>query len=407
MNRLVDQKRSSGQLWLTFGLCFIFGAFGGLSATLLPSYLTQLTNDTILKETDHSGAIVNAIFIYGMLAGGILLGYLGDKYGRRIAVLLSALFLSVFTLLTALASTFMALVCCRFLTGCGVGGILLTTTILLAEIWPVNKKTVILGMVSICFPVGIFSTGLITYNIAEWRSAFLIGLVPLLLLIPALFYIPESSNWLLTMKERKQHNSVLAKKDIGAIIKGSIIYGSMLIGLWAILAWLPSWIQTLVTSGGQQEVGISMMLLATGSVVSGFFSGWLCKKIDTRIIMLTCFAGCFLFAMLLFIFTTQVDILTYFYITAIAVFFGISQGVLNVYIPSLFEVENRSASTGICFNISRLFTATVVFFIGWLVDRLNGFTNALFIFSFIFIIGFIVTLFLKTKRNEPGILPAV
>jgi cyanate permease len=78
-------------------------------------------------------------------------------------------------------------------------------------------------------------------------------------------------------------------------------------------------------------------------------------------------------------------------------FFGISQGALNFYIPELFPTAVRSSATGFCFNIGRTFTASVVFFVGWLVQALGGYGNALFIFSFIFLIGFIITMFAKEK----------
>jgi hypothetical protein len=86
-----------------------------------------------------------------------------------------------------------------------------------------------------------------------------------------------------------------------------------------------------------------------------------------------------------------------------AFFFGISQGALSVYIPSLFPTKVRASATGFCFNIGRLFTATVVFFIGALVTFLGGYGNAVFIFSFIFLIGLITTFFSKEK-NQTTIL---
>jgi uncharacterized membrane protein len=63
----------------------------------------------------------------------------------------------------------------------------------------------------------------------------------------------------------------------------------------------------------------------------------------------------------------------------------------------------RASATGFCFNIGRLFTATVVFFIGALVTFLDGYGNAVFIFSFIFLVGLITTFFSKEK-NQTSIL---
>jgi len=79
----------------------------------------------------------------------------------------------------------------------------------------------------------------------------------------------------------------------------------------------------------------------------------------------------------------------------LAIFFGISQGALAVYIPLLFPAVIRASATGFCFNVGRIFTGTAVFFIGALVTWLGGYGNAIFIFSFIFIIGFTATFLSK------------
>jgi hypothetical protein len=73
--------------------------------------------------------------------------------------------------------------------------------------------------------------------------------------------------------------------------------------------------------------------------------------------------------------------------------FGISQGLLSVYVPLLFPVSIRASATGFCFNISRFFTAAGVFFVGAWVTILGGYGNSLFAFSFVFLIGFLFLLF--------------
>ena len=67
----------------------------------------------------------------------------------------------------------------------------------------------------------------------------------------------------------------------------------------------------------------------------------------------------------------------------------------------LFPVSVRATATGFCFNIGRPFTATAVLFVGVLVSSLGGYGNALFIFSFVFAIGLIVTIFSKKDTSEP------
>lgn len=183
------------------------------------------------------------------------------------------------------------------------------------------------------------------------------------------------------------------------IVKGSLIYGSMLIGLWAVFAWLPTWVQSLVTGDGQKERGISLMIFAGGGITGGVASGWLANRIGLKATMLLCFAGSFVISLVLFKFTDRLSAAAFAGMAGMALLFGISQGVLNAYIPGLFPSAVRSTATGICFNVSRVFTATAVFFIGWLVTSFGGYGSALFYFSFVFLVGGVVMLFTKQPAH--------
>ena len=159
----------------------------------------------------------------------------------------------------------------------------------------------------------------------------------------------------------------------------------MLIGLWAIFSWLPTWIQSLITTGdAQKERGLSMMMLGMGGLTGGFLSGWLTNAIGAKKSMLLCFAVCAVVSLILFKTNVSFSPIIYAEIILLALFFGASQGVLSVYIPDLFPVDIRGTATGFCFNTGRVLTAIAVLFVGVLVTELGGYSNALFIFSWVF-----------------------
>ena len=113
--------------------------------------------------------------------------------------------------------------------------------------------------------------------------------------------------------------------------------------------------------------------------------------------MLLCFGGCFTLALLLFKGHGAFTALTMANIAGLALMFGISQGLLSVYIPLLFPVPIRATATGLCFNFGRYFTAAAVYFVGALVTTLGGYGNSLLTFSMVFLIGFA---FLKFARRS-------
>src|SRR5690606_17977507 len=104
----------------------------------------------------------------------------------------------------------------------------------------------------------------------------------------------------------------------------------MLIGLWAIFSWLPTWVQSLLPGAdAQKERGISMMLLGMGGLSGGFLSGWLANALSLRKAMVVCFSVCAVLSFVLFKTNTVFSTMVYAEIGVLAFFFGASQGVLS------------------------------------------------------------------------------
>ena len=404
-----EDQRVTPYLWMFFSVCFISSAFGGIVSTLMSVYLPVVMKDLQLSpdpgEQVRISAYINAVFIFGWAIGGFVWGVISDRIGRKKALLLAIGCYAVFTILTGMLPIWWAIVLCRMMSGFGVGGVLVIGFTFISEVWPSKSKAVFMGILSIAFPVGIFSAGLINYLVSSWRQAFLSGLVPLFLAVAGVWIIKESVSW----KKDKQHIlrsnnpaetlfSAGFRKDL---VIGSITFGSMLIGLWAIFSWLPTWVQSLITDyDGQKERGITMMLLGMGGLTGGFFSGWFLNAVGTRKAMLMCFAVCSVLSFILFKTNAVFTPLVYIETGVLAFFFGISQGVLSYYIPQLFPTGIRATATGFCFNIGRLFTGTAVLFVGILVTVLGGYGNAIYLFSLVFVIGLVVVLLIRKMEHK-------
>ena len=396
--------------WVLFAICFLGTAFAGIISTLMSVYLPVAVRDLLgnkdSNELNNISAYINSIFIYGGAVGGFISGILSDKLGRKFAVIFSIASYGIFTILTGLMPNWWAVVICRFFSGFGLGAVLVTTNTIMIEEWPKKTRAIFVGILSIAIPVGIFSAGVIDYFVSSWRQAFLVGILPTALAILSFWSLRESDQWKnnrnIDSGKNRNNDSLFSGSHIKDLVLGSIIFGTMLIGLWAIFSWLPTWMQTLITSGdGQKERGIGMMMLGMGGLIGGFLSGWLINAFGARNSMLLCFSVCTVLSFVLLKTNTSFSSIIYMEIAVLAFFFGASQGVLSVYIPNLFPVAIRGTATGFCFNIGRLFTATAVLFVGVLVTELGGYGNALFIFSLVFVLGLIVTFFASPVQS-PG-----
>ena len=406
---LAAEKKSTGKFAIVFITCFLSTLFGGVISMLMSVYLPVAVKDLLGNVSEEKmndvSAWINAVFIFGWMFGGIAWGVICDKIGRSRSVVLSTACFGLFAIITGLSSSWFLVSICRFFSGFGIGGVLVTTVILIEELWSEKKKAIIQGIVSLAMPVGFFAAGAINNFTEDWRTAFWIGIVPLLLAAIAAFTLQESEKWQENRTGSKQKENsgrqLFTTEYRKNLLIGSVVFGAMLIGLWAIFSWAPTWVQSISSSADvQQQRGLAMMILAAGGITGSFFSGWIVNAIGINKTMLMCFAACFIMTVIVFKFNNDVTVITFAEMAVLAFFFGISQGALAVYIPALFPTAICASATGFCFNAGRLFTGTVVFFIGALVSLLGGYGNAVFVFSFVFIIGFIATMFSKRVKTN-------
>ncbi|ULQ54253.1 MFS transporter [Flavihumibacter fluvii] len=404
----IQKERITAYHWALFAICFFGTAFAGTVSTLMSVYLPvavkDLLGDTSSEDMNYISAYINAVFVFGGAFGGFFAGWLSDRAGRKSGVIFSIACYGLFTILTGYMETWWGVVICRFFSGFGLGAVLVTTNILMMEVWPEKSRAIFVGILTISIPVGIFSAGVIDYFVSSWRQGFMIGYIPVAIALLSVWVLRESDKW-------KFHRADILGKPTSTenifslphrwdLVVGSIIFGTMLIGLWAIFSWLPTWIQSLIVTGdGQKERGLSMMMLGMGGLTGGFLSGWITNAIGLRKSMVLSFAVCALASFVLFKTNAVFSPVIYAEILVLALFFGISQGVLSVYIPNLFPVRIRGTATGFCFNIGRIFTATAVLFVGVLVHALGGYSNSLFTFSLVFLLGLGVTLFAKEDAS--------
>ena len=394
--------------WTIFSLCMFAYILSGTVSTLMSVYLPVAIPDLMHRkiseaEMGETGAFINAVFLYGWMSGGLLFGLVSDLAGRVKTLAFCAALYGISTCLVVVVPNWYALMGLRFVTGMGVGGVLLLSTVYISEIWEKKIRPVMLGILAVSFPIGIVATGSLNMIFSAWRPAFGLGLLPVAIAVLILFLAPESDAWQrIKSAPPSKPERIFDSANRPSLIKGSVIFGAVLIGLWGIFSWLPTWVQSLLAVGqdGQTERGLTMVLLGIGGIIGGVLSGFLVKQLGSRKTLMITFSGCITVCCLLFITNHTFSKIIYFETALLALFFGISQGSLSSYIPELFPVLIRATATGFCFNIGRFFTATAVFFIGALVTVLGGFGNALLVFSIPFLIALITAWLSRDQESS-------
>ncbi|HNR07503.1 MAG TPA: MFS transporter [Saprospiraceae bacterium] len=405
-------KKISAQHQWTLGLSLIAYLFAGTVSTLVSVYLPVIVNDlkgyrVPEQELGTLGAFVNAFFLYGWMAGGILMGLLGDRFGRKKILALSTALYGAATLLIVFVHDWRLMMFYRILAGLGVGGTLVLSTVMISETWPEKSRAVIQGILSVSFPVGIVATGGLNILFEIWRRAFWLGLIPILVATLMILFLKEPATWNRSASQGTKLKALLHPPVRYNLISGILIFGSVLIGLWGLFSWMPTWVQSILPEGyaGTRERGLTMMLLGIGGITGGLFSGFLVRVLGARKTLSLAFTGLTAVSLILFLTNPRFSEIIYPETVLLALFFGISQGSLSHYIPELFPSPIRAAATGLCFNIGRFFTATAVFFVGSLVTLFGGFGNALLVFSITFVIAFLAVYFTRAEPERQLPIP--
>jgi AAHS family 4-hydroxybenzoate transporter-like MFS transporter len=149
---------------------------------------------------------VFSIGLAGTMAGGFLFGYLGDRIGRRPAIILATAAFSVLTMAIAFAGSYEALLALRFLDGIAIGGMLPLSWALNIEFAPKRYRSTIVTTVMVGYSLGTALGGPIAIWLIPqfgWGSVFLVGGgLSLLSAIGLIFMLPESIRFLAS-KERE------------------------------------------------------------------------------------------------------------------------------------------------------------------------------------------------------------
>jgi len=193
------------------GLPFVVSIFTGL-ALVFDGFDIQAVSfvaPTLLSEwgiTRPQLAPVLAAALIGMALGAMLMGPVGDKLGRRSALIVSMGVVAAGSLLSACADTPQELIVYRLITGLGLGGSLPNATSLMMEFAPLAVRNLLVCITIIGVPVG----GVIGAEAAAqllpafgWRSVFLVGaILPSLLALGMWLEMPESPRFLARRPER-------------------------------------------------------------------------------------------------------------------------------------------------------------------------------------------------------------
>lgn len=174
-------------------ILFIKGAFG-LSST--------------------SQEIVVSSVLIGAVIGAAISGFLADRYGRRIMIILASIIFGLGAIFTALTPDVYTLIAGRIGVGVAIGMASFIVPLYIAEVAPVNIRGALVSLNQLAVTIGIVSSYMVDLAFAScggWRWMLGLAVIPSLILTIGMYFMPASPRWLLSKGFKEKAVLVLQK----------------------------------------------------------------------------------------------------------------------------------------------------------------------------------------------------
>ena len=387
------------------------------------------------KATEF-GPYTTSVFLVGWAVGGLILGAMGDRFGRAKMLTYAILLYSVCTGLSALSTGFFDFCVYRFLTGMGVGGVFGLAVALVADSVPDHTRAPALGLLQSFSTLGNITAALIGMSLGTmalmplglkvWQVMFIVGSLPAFFSVIVLRKLKEPKKWvdaraagLKTGVKFGSYSVLLGhprwRKNAWL---GLVMCSAGIIGLWGIGNFHPKIVRSIV------EAHFASQHLSPAKLVQKM-TWWtsvalLCQNLGGFCGMMSLaklaqvksrrFAS--LVALSLSLVTTWLvfwglrDFHQIFWMMPLMGFGQLSVfGVYAIYLPELFPTSLRSTGTSFCYNVGRIVAATAPFTVGQITKKLGGnvegFRTAGLWVSLVLLVGLVAIPFLPETKDQP------
>jgi len=277
-----------------FGRAGVFALL--LIALICEGYDLQAANFAAPDLVRHMGVtraqigpLLSASLV-GVLIGAILIGSLGDRYGRKRLIVGACATYGIFSLIAAQAESLNALIGLRFLIGLGLGGVLPNALALAGEIAPPGREATGTALVGIGITLGGVLAGAVAAALLPaygWPSLFLVGgVMPLAIALLLQIGLPESPAFL---AQRAAGQGGMAPPSPASgpmpLLQGGLRWVTL--GIWLIFACvlmvvylLSGWIPLLLSESGfsPQHSALIGSAYHAGGVAGGVVASLILKR---------------------------------------------------------------------------------------------------------------------------------
>src|SRR5215467_8038008 len=244
--------------WRAFWATFLGWVLDGFDFTILTFILLDIQHSFTIDRA-LAGAL-GTVTLLMRFVGGTFAGTAADRWGRRLPLMFSILWFSLFAGLSGFSTSYAMLFAFRALFGIGMGGEWAAGMPLTLEHWPAHLRGIASGMLQSGYSWG-FVLSAFAYRYVYpafsanpnvgWRAMFWVGVLPaLILLLWIRKSVNESPVWLerqkhLNRERTKDRPSILRilKSDLLAVtLHTSLLMGAFMFSYHGTSFWYPTYL---------------------------------------------------------------------------------------------------------------------------------------------------------------------
>jgi SHS family lactate transporter-like MFS transporter len=357
----------------TFIACFL-----GWTLDALDFFLLTFVFSSVGQEFGRSiEQVTFAITVTLMMRpiGAFIFGWLGDRFGRRIPLMIDIVFYSVIELLTAFAPNFGTFLLLRALFGIGMGGEWGLGASLAMESLPTHTRGLFSGILQQGYAFGYLLAALVYWIVFPhfgWRGLFVVGALPALLVIYIRAHVPESPVW-----ERNRASGRIRRVDLRRFLRehGSLlIYAALLMTAFN---YMSHGTQDLYATYLQKQRGFNSdqtsriaIIYAVGMICGGTVVGYLSQHWGRRrVIILSATFGMLLIPLWIFAPSTALLVVGGFLIQFMV---QGAWGVVPVHLNELSPPDFRGTFPGLAYQLGNFAAAYAAQQQAWLATNFFG-----------------------------------
>jgi MFS transporter, SHS family, lactate transporter len=354
----------------TFIACFLGWTLDALDFFLLTFVFAPVAHEFGRTIPQVTFAITITLMMRPL--GAFIFGWLGDRFGRRVPLMIDIVFYSVVELMTAFAPNFGTFLLLRALFGIGMGGEWGLGASLAMESLPTPARGLFSGILQQGYAFGYLLAALvywIVFPIFGWRGLFVAGALPALLVIYIRAHVPESPVW-----ERNRASGERGRFDLRRFAKehGALLFYAAL--LMTAFNYMSHGTQDLYSTFLEKQRGFGVsakstitIVYAIGMICGGTVIGFLSQRLGRRrCIILAAICGMLLIPAWIFSPGTPLLIAGGFLMQFMV---QGAWGVVPVHLNELSPTEFRGTFPGLAYQLGNFAAAYAAQQQAWLADH--------------------------------------